>query len=251
MLVVYIYIYCPKCCKENWGPETISVLPKFAQPEAEVGLATLPRPRSMKLGWEIFANQVDEWKQTNPSRLIRLFCNHFQGQSSKILNCLLLGQRGCLPRTQVEATKRIFSHSKSWNSSPRCGSALAPQLPEFAWLPLLSSALLSSLVLFPPAAPAAASPAGIPLLRSGRLPSAGLRMTARRLLTCHYSHCLFLVGREPRLSGEHGYRSTLHAGYPGRGACWCCWENPQARRQRITCLSPFPLPASFFVFNLM
>lgn len=194
MLVVYIYIYCPKCCKENWGPETISVLPKFAQPEAEVGLATLPRPRSMKLGWEIFANQVDEWKQTNPSRLIRLFCNHFQGQSSKILNCLLLGQRGCLPRTQVEATKRIFSHSKSWNSSPRCGSALAPQLPEFAWLPLLSSALLSSLVLFPPAAPAAASPAGIPLLRSGRLPSAGLRMTARRLLTCHYSHCLFFGG---------------------------------------------------------
>ena len=148
---------------------------------------------------------------------------------------------------QGEAITRMFSTQRA--ATP----ALAPVAP---WLPptlpylfaQLPPPLLCSLVLSPPAVPEAASPAGIPSLRSGCLPSAELRVTARRLLTCHYPHCLW-GGGEPHLSGRHCDRSTFRR-IPRGGRGWC-WENPQARRPHITCLSSFPSPLFFsFQFDL-
>ena len=105
---------------------------------------------------------------------------------------MLIRVRWAASAEQGEAITRMFSYPKSCNSSPGSGSALATPPPPhapylFAQLP---SPLLGSLVLSPPAVPEAASPAGTPSLRSGRLPSAELRVTARRLLTCPSPDCL-------------------------------------------------------------
>lgn len=102
---------------------------------------------------------------------------------------LVIRVRWAASAQQGEAITRMFSYPKSCNSSPGSDSALAtPHAPYlFAQLP---PPLRGSLVLSPPAVPEAASPAGIPSLRSGRLPSAELRVTARRLLTCPSPDCL-------------------------------------------------------------
>lgn len=91
---------------------------------------------------------------------------------------LVIRVRWAASEEQGEAITRMFSTQRA--ATP----ALAPVAP---WLPptlpylfaQLPPPLLCSLVLSPPAVPEAASPAGIPSLRSGCLPSAELRVTAR------------------------------------------------------------------------